>query len=37
MEAMKDICYMKGEGAVDQSTVNWWMKKFCLGLKKFDD
>ena len=36
-EAMKNISCMKGEGAVDKSTVKRWFKKFCLGCKNLDD
>ena len=28
---------MKGEGAVDHSTVTRWFEKFCLGYKNLDD
>ena len=28
-KATKNICFMKGEGTVDQSKVIKWFKKFC--------
>ena len=36
-EATKTICCAKGEGAVDDSTVTRWLKKFCSGCKNLDD
>ena len=36
-DANKNICCVKGEGKVDQSTVSSWFKKFSLGSKKLDD
>ena len=36
-EATKNICRTKGEGAVGNSTVNRWFKKFCSGCKNLDD
>ena len=37
IEAVKNIYFVKGEGAVDRSTVTRCFKKFCLDCKKFDD
>ena len=37
MEAIKNFCYVKGEGAVNHSLVTKCLKKFCLGCKKLDD
>ena len=36
-EAAKRICFMKGEGAVDHSTVTRWFEKFGSGCKKLND
>ena len=33
VETTKNICYIKGEGAIDHSTVTRWFKKFFLGCK----
>ena len=35
-EATKNICYGKGKGGVDQSTITRWFKKFGSGCKSFD-
>ena len=35
MEATKNICGVKGENAIDYSTVTRWYKKFCLCCKNF--
>ena len=32
MEATKNICCVKGEGAVDPNIVTRWLKKFCKNL-----
>ena len=37
MEARKDICCVKGEWAIDHSTVTRWLKKIRSGCKYFDD
>ena len=37
MEATKNICFVKDEGAVDHSTVTTLFKKFCSGCKNLDD
>ena len=37
MEATKNICCTKSEGAVNHSTVSRWFKKFCKGCKNLDD
>ena len=37
VEATKNICSMKREGAVDYSIVTRWFKKFCTGGKNLDD
>ena len=37
MEATKNICCMKGEGAIDHRTVTKWLRKFYLGCKKLDN
>ena len=37
METILNICCVKGEGAVDHSTVTKWLKKFHTGCKKFDN
>ena len=36
-EPSKNICCVKGEGAVDHSTVTNCFKKFCLDRKKLDN
>ena len=36
-EATKNICFAKGEGAVDHNTVTRWFKKFRSGCKNLDD
>ena len=36
-EATKRICCVKGEDAVDHSTVTRWSKKFSSGCKNLDD
>ena len=35
-EATKNICYAKGEGAVDHSTVTRWFEKCCSGCKNLN-
>ena len=35
--AIKNICCLKGEGAVDHNTVIRWLQKFCLRCKNLDD
>ena len=37
VEAIKNICCMKEEDAIDLSTVTRWSKKFCSGCKKLND
>ena len=34
LEATKNICGMKGEGTIDHSTINRWLKKNLLGLQE---
>ena len=36
-KATENICCTKGEKIVDHSTINWWLKKFCLGYKNLND
>ena len=36
-EAPKNICCVKGEGAIDHISVTRWFKKFYLGCKDLDD
>ena len=36
VEATKNICCAKGEGAVDHSTITRWFKKFCSSSKNQD-
>ena len=36
MEVTKNICCVKGEGAVNHSSVTRLFKKFCLGGKNCD-
>ena len=33
----KNICYIKGESAVDYRIVTRWLKKFCSGYKNLDN
>ena len=33
----KKICFVKGEGTVDHSTVSRWFKKFCSACKTLDN
>ena len=37
VEATKNICRAKGEGAVDRNTVNRWFKKFHAGCKNLNE
>ena len=37
VKATKNICFAKGEGSVDQSTVNWEFKEFHSGCKNLDE
>ena len=37
MEATKNICWVKGEEAVHDSTVTRWFKKFCSHCKNLDN
>ena len=37
MEATKNICCVKGEGAIYCSTLTRWFKKFCSECKSLDD
>ena len=37
VEAAKNICCVKGEGAVDDSTVTRWFKTFCSSCKALTD
>ena len=37
VEAPRNICCAKGEGAVDQSTVSRWLKKFRSVCKNLND
>ena len=37
IEATKNICRAKDDGAVDHSTVTRWFKRFCLGYKNLED
>ena len=34
---MKNLCCVKGEGAVNHNTVTGWLKKFCSGYKNLND
>ena len=36
-EATKNISCEKSEGAIDQSTITKWFKKFCLSYKNLND
>ena len=36
VETTQNICCVKSEGKVDQSTVSRWLKKFCLRGKNFN-
>ena len=36
-EATKNICFAKGEDAVDHDTVTSWFEKFLSGCKNLDD
>ena len=36
-EAIKNICCVKGEGAVDHSITTRWLKKFNSSYKNLDD
>ena len=36
-EANRNICCVKGEGGVDGSIENKWLKKFRSGFKNLDD
>ena len=33
MEATKNICCLKGQGAVDHNTLTKWFKRFCSNFK----
>ena len=37
VEATKNICWAKDDGAVDYSVVTRWVKKFCTGCKNLND
>ena len=37
VDATKNICFEKGEGALDQSTATRWFKIFHSACKNFDD
>ena len=37
VEATKNICYAKVEGAADYNSVTRWIKKFCSGCKKLNN
>ena len=37
MDAIENICCVKGEGTVEHSTVSRSFKKICLGYKYLDD
>ena len=37
MEITKNICYTKGEGIVNPSTINRWFQKFRLHCKNLDN
>ena len=37
VEATRNICCVKGEDTVDQSTVTKWLKKFCSGCKNLNN
>ena len=37
LEATKNVCYAKGESAVDLCTVTRWFKKFHLSCKNVTD
>ena len=37
VEETKNICCMKAEEAVEHSTINKWLKIFCLGWEKLND
>ena len=37
LETTKEICWPKGEGIIDQSSVTRWFKKFCSDCKNLDN
>ena len=37
LEAIKNICCVKGKVAVDHSSVTRWFKKFCSGCKNLNE
>ena len=37
IEATKNVCFVKGKGTVDPSTVTRWVKKFPLGCKNLNE